>query len=181
MKHTLKNTTVSLRFERIQDLDVDAIVVGVDTALAPRGAAAAAALGGGGDRTVPETTGPRTVRTGDALQASAGAGRAKSVVFACGPEWSDGMRGENVLLERAYWRALERAAEAGAKSTAALTLETELGFPDEPGALIALATVFRFAAEGEAALEAITIVPPLEATELYQRVFAEVVRTQVGT
>jgi O-acetyl-ADP-ribose deacetylase (regulator of RNase III) len=65
---------------------------------------------------------------------------ARWIVHAVGPVWHGGDRGEAELLASAYQRALEVAAEAGARSVAFPAISTGIyGYPLEPATATAVA------------------------------------------
>lgn len=133
----------------ITTLDVDAIVNAANPALAG---------GGGVDGAIHRAAGPQLVRASRAL-APCGPGnavitpgfglRARYVIHAVGPIWSDGRQGEPNLLRAAYEQSFARARERGGiHSIAFPAISTGVyGYPPEPAARIALGVMHEYEAE----------------------------------
>ena len=86
--------------------------------------------------------------TGDAVVTPGFDLPAKWVVHAVGPVWSGGDKGEPGLLFSAYYRAVQRAAESGAKTVAFPSISTGIyGYPVEDAAEIAVAALLEALAD----------------------------------
>ena len=99
-----------------------------------------------------------TVETGDAVVTPGFNLPAKFVVHAVGPVWQGGSNGEPALLFKAYYRAAQVAAEAGAKTIAFPSISTGIyGYPIEDAAEMAVAALLEALADF-LMIEKITIV-----------------------
>lgn len=126
----------------ITTLDVDALVNAANSALAG---------GGGVDGAIHRAAGPELLKacraigscaTGDAVLTPGFELRARWVIHAVGPVWTDGSAGEDELLASCYRRAIELAAQAGATSVAFPAISTGVyRFPSDRAAAIAVRTV----------------------------------------
>ena len=83
--------------------------------------------------------------TGKAVITTGGRLKAKHVVHTVGPVWHGGEKGEPDLLSSAYFESLKLAADNGLKSISFPSISTGIyGYPVDPAAKVALATVIDF-------------------------------------
>lgn len=121
---------------------VDAIVNAANEALAPGGGLCGAIRRAGGDAIFDECARLGGCATGDAKATGAGRLPARWVIHAVGPVWQGGGAGEPELLASAYRRALEVAADVGARTVGLPALSTGIyGYPLEQAAPVAVGAV----------------------------------------
>lgn len=149
MKVQIGKTTLQLVEGDITREETEAIVNAANSGL----------LGGGGvDGAIHRAGGPTIMEecrkigrcpTGEARITSGGNLKARFVIHAVGPVYSDGSRGEAGLLASAYQNCLKTASQNGVRSVSFPSLSTgAYRYPIEEAARIALETVIGCLKEG---------------------------------
>jgi O-acetyl-ADP-ribose deacetylase len=157
----------------ITSLAVDAIVNAANSSL----------LGGGGvDGAIHRAAGPELLHecrllggceTGGAKITKGYRLPAKHVIHTVGPVWHGGDHGEPELLASCYRRSLELAVANGLASVAFPSISTGVyGYPKEPAARIAVATVRASLADAPSIREIVFCCFSAGDLEVYRRVLA---------
>ena len=158
MRISVNNCLIELIRADITDQKVDAIVNAANSSLAGGGGVDGAIHRRGGPSIMCETNEKYAsgCPTGSAVVSGAGNLKAKFVFHAVGPRWKDGKHNELELLQSAYRRCLELAAEHDCRSIVFPSISTGIyGFPIQQAAPIAIQTVIDFLSEKENKLECI--------------------------
>lgn len=125
--------------------DTEAIVNAANSRLAGGGGVDGAIHRAGGPHIIAECKKIGGCPTGEAVITSGGRLKAKYVIHAVGPVYSDGRHGEPELLAGAYKYSLKLASENKIKSIAFPSISTgAYGYPVRDAAEIALSTVINY-------------------------------------
>lgn len=142
----------------ITKFEADAIVNAANSGLSHGGGVALAISQAAGPKLQALCLELPSVETGDAVVTPGFDLPAKFVVHAVGPIWNGGADGEPGLLFKAYYRAAQVAAEAGAKTMAFPSISTGIyGYPIEDASEMAVAALLEALADF-LMIEKITIV-----------------------
>ncbi len=147
MRVTIDNRAIELHQGDITDQQVDAIVNAANSQLAGGGGVDGAIHRRGGKAIMQDTDRryPEGCPTGSAVIGVGGELDARHVIHAVGPVWRGGRAGEQALLEGAYRRSLELAAEHELSSVAMPAISAGVyGYPLDMAARVALRTVRDF-------------------------------------
>jgi len=126
----------------ITTLAVDAIVNAANQMLAPGAGVCGAIHRAGGAQLAVACRALAPCPTGEARITPGYALRARHVIHAVGPVWHGGSAGEAAALASCYRNSLTLARDHGLSSIAFPAISTGVyGFPPEPAAAIAVATV----------------------------------------
>jgi O-acetyl-ADP-ribose deacetylase len=122
--------------------EVDAIVNAANSSLLGGGGVDGAIHRAGGPEILAESRRLGGCETGDAKATTAGRLPARWVIHAVGPVWRGGGEGEAELLASAHRRALEVAADLGARTVAFPAISCGIyGYPPELAAPTAIGAV----------------------------------------
>ncbi|MEK6545128.1 MAG: O-acetyl-ADP-ribose deacetylase [Nitrospinota bacterium] len=125
--------------------DTEAIINAANSRLAGGGGVDGAIHRAGGPQIMAECKKIGGCPTGEAVITSGGRLKAKYVIHAVGPVYSDGRHGEPELLAGAYKYSLKLASENKIKSIAFPSISTgAYGYPIRSAAEIALSTVINY-------------------------------------
>ena len=175
---TVNESRLSLVQGDITLQDTDAIANAANSGL----------MGGGGvDGAIHRAGGPaileecRQIRdrqgrlpTGQAVITTGGRLKAKYVVHTVGPVWHGGEKGEPDLLSSAYFESLKLAADNGLKSISFPSISTGIyGYPVEPAAKVALATVIDFLEQDSRLDEVVFVLYDSATYRAYERALRE--------
>jgi O-acetyl-ADP-ribose deacetylase len=145
MEITIGGTVVSLVSGDITLERTDAIANAANSRLAGGGGVDGAIHRAGGPKIMEECRKIGGCPTGSAVITTAGNLKARQVIHAVGPVYSDGKHGEDRLLAGAYKTSLELAIKNNIKSIAFPSISTGVyGYPVDKASEIALRTVMDF-------------------------------------
>ncbi len=174
----ITNCRIELVRGDITNQEIDAIVNAANASLAGGGGVDGAIHRRGGPAIMRETDEkyPNGCPTGSAVTSGAGNLKAQFVFHAVGPRWNGGNRKEPELLQSAYRRCLELAADHDCHSIAFPSISTGIyGFPIDLAAPLALQTVIDFLVEKKGKLELVRFCLFSDADlEVYSRALAAI-------
>ena len=167
-------TILSAEIVDITTLDVDAIVNAANTDLKPGGGVCGAIHRAAGPELAAACAELRGCPTGEARITPGFKLKAKYVIHAVGPVWRGGAAGEAERLASCYRRSLEIAAGLGLATVAFPCISTGLyGYPLEPAARVAVATVRDTAARLDGLREVLFCCFSAADLRVYEAVLAE--------
>jgi O-acetyl-ADP-ribose deacetylase (regulator of RNase III) len=151
MQKMIGSTTLELVQGDITRETTDAIVNAANEALRPGGGVDGAITRAAGQAALQARLALGHCPTGDAVIGPGGALAAAYIIYAVGPVYHNGLRGEAQLLASAYRRSLELCVAHDLDSVAFPAISTGIyGYPMREAAWTALATIIEFLkAEGK--------------------------------